>query len=145
MTIKWCMVPEIWSVTDIIFCHFGSVLPFCLPSNPKNQNFEKMKKAPGDIIYHFYTSTINGKHIMYGSWDIERDGCFCYFSFWTIFCPFTPLTAPKLKISKKRNKCLEMSSCYTSVPKIITIRYTVPLLFLIVISHFGLSFTLSPP
>ena len=24
MTIIWCMVPEIWSVTDIIFCHFES-------------------------------------------------------------------------------------------------------------------------
>ena len=23
MTIIWCMVPEIWSMTDRIFCHFG--------------------------------------------------------------------------------------------------------------------------
>ena len=30
MKIIWCMVPEIWSTTDIIFCHFGpcfSLLP----------------------------------------------------------------------------------------------------------------------
>ena len=27
-----------------------------------------------------------------------------YFSFWAIFCPFTPLTAQEIKISKKQNK-----------------------------------------
>ena len=26
MTIMWCMVPEIWSMTDRIFCHFGAFL-----------------------------------------------------------------------------------------------------------------------
>ena len=29
------------------------------------------------------------------------EGCNCYFSFWAIFCPFTPLTARKTKIEKK--------------------------------------------
>ena len=41
-------------------------------------------------------------------------------SFWTVFCPFTPLpplTAQKMKISKKWKKHLEISSFYTSVPK----------------------------
>ena len=28
----------------------GHLLPFCPPKNPKNQNFEKMKKLAGDII-----------------------------------------------------------------------------------------------
>ena len=28
MTIIRCMVPEIWSTTDIIVCHFGPFLPF---------------------------------------------------------------------------------------------------------------------
>ena len=49
-----------------------------------------------------------------------------FLSFWTIFCPFTPLTARKIKISKKWNIYLEMSSFYTSVPKIMIIWYTVP-------------------
>ena len=37
MTIIWCMVPEIWSVTDTIFCHFGPFFalylfcPFTVP------------------------------------------------------------------------------------------------------------------
>ena len=30
----------------VILSHF---LPFDPPNNPKNQNFEKMKKTPGDI------------------------------------------------------------------------------------------------
>ena len=38
------MVPEIWRSTDKIFCHFGHFLPFRVPKNLKNQNFEKMKK-----------------------------------------------------------------------------------------------------
>ena len=28
----------------------------------------------------------------------------CYFSFWAIFCPFTPLTAQKIKIKKKKKE-----------------------------------------
>ena len=36
ITSIWCMLPEIWNVTDIIFCHFG---PFC-HFDPKNKNLE---------------------------------------------------------------------------------------------------------
>ena len=61
------MVPEIWSVTDIIFCRFGPFLALLPSHNPKNLNFEKM---PGDIIilyvYHKYN------HMMHGSWDMEK-------------------------------------------------------------------------
>ena len=42
-----------------------------------------------------------------------RDGCKCYFSFWAMFCPFTPLTARKNEIFKKMEKSLEMPSFYT--------------------------------
>ena len=41
------MVPEIWSMTDRIFCHFGpffALLP-PPPMDPENQNFEKTKKS----------------------------------------------------------------------------------------------------
>ena len=41
-------------------------LPFDPPVNPKNQNFEKIKKTIGDIIIlHFCTT--NDDHMMYGS------------------------------------------------------------------------------
>ena len=36
MRIIWCMVPEIWSVTDRIFCHFVPFLPFYSTIGPKN-------------------------------------------------------------------------------------------------------------
>ena len=40
---------------------------------------------------------------MYDSWDMVCDRCNCYFSFWAIFCTFTPLKAQKIKISEKKN------------------------------------------
>ena len=59
-----------------------------------------MKKTPGNnIILHKCTK--NHNHKLYCSWDMICDGCNCYFSFWVIFCLFTPITAQKLKISKK--------------------------------------------
>ena len=51
---------------------FALLLPLPHPNNPKNPNFEKTKKMPGDIItLHMYT--INENHVMYGSWDKECD------------------------------------------------------------------------
>ena len=35
---------------------------------------------------------------------MAHDACNCCFLFWTMFFPFTPLTAPKNKISKKMKK-----------------------------------------
>ena len=46
-----------------------------------------MKKTPGDIILNM--STIHENHMMYDSWDMEHDRQ-NFFSFWAIFCPFTP-------------------------------------------------------
>ena len=75
MTIISCMVPEISSVTDRIFSHFMLFFALLPPNNPENQNFEKMKKIPGDItILHYYhftitigDSTMNQNHLMYDS------------------------------------------------------------------------------
>ena len=50
---------EFFAILD----HF---LPFYPPNNPKNQNFEKMKKPPGDIIT-LHMCNINENHMMYGS------------------------------------------------------------------------------
>ena len=131
-----------------------------------------MKNPPGDIII-WHRRTINDNHMMYGSWDTKHDRQ-NFLSFWTIFCPITPLTTQKIKISKKLkklpgdifilHKCtindthdvwflryeawwtkffvildcicnqnfeklkkhLEISTFYTSVPKIMIICYTVP-------------------
>ena len=40
-------------------------MPFYPHTDPENQNFEKMKKTPGDIII-LQMSTINDSHMMYG-------------------------------------------------------------------------------
>ena len=148
-TIKWCMLTQIWSVTDIIFCHFmpifallphyrpwklkfeknieniwryypfthvhnksrsydvrflrykvqrtkffvilGHFLPFDPPDNPKNQDFEKIRKTARDIII-LHLCTTNDNHMMYGSWDMWQtsvtDIIFCHFG--SFFAPLPP-------------------------------------------------------
>ena len=83
----------------VILDHF---LHFYPPNNPKNQNFEKMKKLPQDIII-FHMCTINDNHMMFGSWDMEYDGQ-NFLSFWTVFYVFAPLTTWKIIILKNWKK-----------------------------------------
>ena len=132
MTIIWCMVPEIWSTTDIIFCHSGPFFALLPPMDQENQNCEEMKQTAEDIII-LQTCTINDSHMIYGSWDMQCNGQNFLsfgtvfrprpsrpnnpknFSFWTFFCNFTPLTTRKIKILKNWKKRLEILSFYTCV------------------------------
>ena len=135
-----------WAWQTKFFVILDHFLPFYSPNNPKNQNFEKIKKTPGDITI-LHKCTKNQDHMPYCSWDMACDRC-NYFSFWTIFCPFTPLTARKMKIKKKRKKLREILSFYTRVPKIMIIWYTVPEIWPVtdvIVFHFGLFFALLPP
>ena len=94
-------VPEIWHMMDVIVSfHFG--LFFCpfTPLKPKKWKYQKIKKIPGGNII-LLKCTKNHNHMLYCSWDMVCAGCNCYFSFWAVFYPFTPLAAPKMKISKK--------------------------------------------
>ena len=69
----------------------------------KKKKKKKNQLEAGDtIILHKYNKIHD--HMLYCSWDMAHDGCNCYFSFWAIFCPFTPLTAQKTKIKKKNDK-----------------------------------------
>ena len=70
-------------------------LPFYPPNNPKNQNFEKLKKAPGDTII-LQKCTKNHGHMLHYSLDMARNG-FVIFHFGLLFT-FTSLTAQKIKI-----------------------------------------------
>ena len=100
ITVIWCMVPEIWyNWRTEFFVILDYFLHFYLLNNPKNQNFEKLKKASRDIII-LHKCTKNYDHMLYCSWDMAHNG-FNYFSFWAIFCPFTSLKAQKIKIRKK--------------------------------------------
>ena len=65
-------------------------LPFYPPNNPKDQDFEKMKKAPGDIII-LHRCTINDNHMMYSSWDHKHDRQ----TFFVILDHFLPFYPPK--------------------------------------------------
>ena len=69
----------------------GPFFPFDPPYNWKNQNFEKMKKNPGNIII-LHSCTTNSRHMMYGSWDIKCDW-HNFLLFWAIFLPFYPAPA----------------------------------------------------
>ena len=105
ITIIWCTVPVMRSEMDRIFCDFGplfALLPPPPPDNPEKENFEKTKKMRGGFMI-LHMCTINDYHMMYGSWDKERDRQ-NFLSFCAIFCPFTPLTARKIKILKNWKK-----------------------------------------
>ena len=64
-----------------IFCPF-TPLTTCKTNILKN---EKMKKAPGDIIF-LHLGNTNDNYMMYASCDMERDRIFCHFR------PFLPVT-----------------------------------------------------
>ena len=88
------MVPEIWSVTDRIFCHFGLFFALLPPVDIEKQNFEKMKKTLEDVII-LQMCTINDSHMTYVFSDMECNRQI-FLSFWTLSCPLTLLT-PKIQ------------------------------------------------
>ena len=119
-------VLEIWCVTDVIvISHFG--LFFALLPPLTIQKIKILRKSKKTLeISSFYICV---PKIMIRSCtvpEIVLDRCNCYLSFWAIFCPFTPLTAQKIKILKKWKKSLEISSFYIFVSHIMIRWCTVP-------------------
>ena len=124
----------------VILDHF---LPFHPPNNLKHQTFEKIKKTLGDIIT-LHMCTINGNHLMYGSWDMECDrqifvilDCFLPFTPPPFPPPHAPPTNPKNQIFENMKTIsgdIILHMCtknhdhifYTCVPQIMIICYTVP-------------------
>ena len=85
------MVPEIRSATDRTFCHFGPLFeppPPPPPNDQENQNFEKMKKTPGDIII-LHMCTINDNHMTYGYGMVPEIWRQNFLSFWIILLKCT--------------------------------------------------------
>ena len=86
-----------------------------------------MKNTPGDIIF-LRKCTKNHDHMLYCSWDMAPETCNGCFSFLANFCPFTPaspVTAQKVKISKKRKKKTPRHIIFNiSLPKIMIICFT---------------------
>ena len=82
--------------------------PFTLLTTQKIKILKKWKSC---LEISFYRCNINSNHMMYGSWDTERDRQ-TFLLLCTIFCPFTL----QMKTSKKWKKHLEILSFSTSVP-----------------------------
>ena len=89
-----------------IFC------PFTLVTVQKIKILKKRKKRWDIIITHKCNK--NHDYMLYCSWDVKRDRCTCYFSFWANFILLTPPNSPKNQNLKKiRKKRQEISSFYT--------------------------------
>ena len=101
----WFLIYQLQQIDFLVI--FGQFFPFYPPNSPKNENITKLKKTPGDIVI-LHKCTKNHDHGLYCSWDTVCAGRNCYFSFWTIFYTFTPLTAQKMKTSKKWKKSPEI-------------------------------------
>ena len=135
------MAPEIWSVTNRIFCHFGQFFALLPPNNPKNQNFEKLKNTSGDIII-LHMCTIKDNHMMYGSWDMEHDR-----QSFVILDNLFPFYSPKNQDQNFEKMKKNAWICY-HFTQIMIICYTVPEIWCmtdVIIFHFGLFFALLPP
>ena len=99
------------------------------PNSPKNQNFKKIKEKDKRSleISSFHKCTKNHDHMLATLLlRYDSDKCNCYFSFWAIFCPFTPIIAQKIKIFKKWKKHLQAWSFFICVPKFMIRWCTVP-------------------
>ena len=96
ITITWCMVPEIQTKN---FCHFGPFFALLPPPwwSQISKFWKKWKNCLEILSFYIYMSTINGDHMMYGSWNI-RCNRQKFLTFWHTFCPFSPLTIWKIKI-----------------------------------------------
>ena len=87
-----------WPSYNVWFMRYWARQTKFHPTNkPENKILKNWRKnPPGDIILHKCAK--NHDHMLYCSWDMARDGCNFYFSFWPTFCPFIPVTARKIKI-----------------------------------------------
>ena len=109
MTIIWCMVPEIWSAADIIFCHSGLFFALLAPYGPRKSKFWKNEKNTGR--YYYFTNVYN-KWQSYDVWflryGIQRTE-FVYGIQWTEFVildhflPFPPAPPPPPNNLKNQN------------------------------------------
>ena len=113
--IRW---PEIFGKLDYF-------LPYYPTNKPKNQSFEKMKKTSGDIII-LHKCTKNYDHMI----TVPEMRCvtdiifiFHFGLFFALLRLYQPI---KSKFKKNEKKELELSSFYTSVPKIMITWWPVP-------------------
>ena len=123
------------------------LLNMCVPIWKKKKFKIKLKKNTWSY-YFTYMCTKNYDQMMYSFWDMVQDICDCYFSFWAIFCPFTSLTAQKIKIKNKKLEKLPgdiiiLHMCTKNYDQMMYSSWDIST-DIIVISHFGPYFVLLP-
>ena len=65
---------EFFVILDCFLLFYPPPLPpFPLLTTQKIKILKKWKKIPGDVII-LHMCTVNDNHMMYGSWDMKRDG-----------------------------------------------------------------------
>ena len=122
---------------------FFVLLPSPSQKPKKSELLKNEKKNDGDIIIHKCTK--NHNHMRYSSWDTEWNRK--NFVLFGHFLPFYPLSTGKVKIKKKWNQHLQMSSFYTHAPKITIIWCMLPEIWNtpnVYFCHFGPFFVLLP-
>ena len=147
MTIIWCMVPAILSTTDRIFCHFGPFLPFYSPNNPKNQNFEKMKK---DTSRYYHFTQVYRKWQWYDVWFLRygawRTECFVILDrFLHSYSPKQPKKSKFWKMIKMPGDIIILQMCTINDNYMMYGSWDMKHVMDRIFCHFGLSFSLSPP
>ena len=144
-TIKWCMLTQVWSATDITFCHFRSFFALLPHYWPRKLIFGKNVKR--NWRYYPFTQ-VHHKSRSYDAWflryKVQRTKFFVILGH---FLPFCPPNNPKNQNVEKIKKILEILSFYTCVPQITIIWHMVPeksSAANIIFGHFGLFFALLP-
>ena len=95
----WCMLPEIWSATEIILSFWAIFCPFTSLMTPKIKNWKKYKKLLE--ILSFYTCVPQMKIV----WCmVPEQKTEIFLPFWDIFCPLTLLTTRKNQTFGKLKK-----------------------------------------
>ena len=82
-------------------CNRHFFLAFCAiscPFTPITAQKMKISKSPLGHIIILHKCTKSHDHRLHCSWDKLHDRYNCHFSFCAIFCPFTCITAQKMKI-----------------------------------------------
>ena len=88
MTIIWCIVPEIRSMTNIIFCHFGPFFALLPTSQTKISKFWKKWKN----IWRYHFTHVHHKWQSNNVWFLRHWACQTeLFVILDHFLPFYPL------------------------------------------------------
>ena len=87
----------------VILCPFS-------PLTTRKIKILKLKKKTPDDIITLQLCIIDDNHMMYGSWDMERNRQ-NFLSFWTIFCPNSPKYQNFEKILKISGDIIILHMC----------------------------------